>query len=400
MKRILCLALVAAILLSGCSMSDIGFNPSKRQRTGDFTYGVWISFNEINGMLEDKEAFKDVFKDTVQNLKDTNIDRIYIHVRSHCDSLFKSEYFPLMSRAEDYDYDIFEFMIEECHKENIKVHAWINPYRVSTASDDMETLNHGSPAYKWRTDENTENDKNVITNGGIYLNPGEAEVRNLVVSGIREIVKNYDVDGIHFDDYFYPSTDAAFDSESYGNYTAETENPLSLEDWRRANTEALVTDSFTAIKTLKEDVIFSVSPAADIMKNYNEFYADIASWVKNGCIDEIIPQLYFGFNYADKNYRFKNILKKWGGIADLNGEVKMRIGLAAYKIGTETQGDKDEWRKDDKIIAKETEICIQNEWIDGVDIFSYTGLFSKEPQNTAQRENLKTLMKENLWKTQ
>ena len=87
-------------------------------------------------------------------------------------------------------------------------------------------------------------------------------------------------------------------------------------------------------------------------------------------------------------------------IADLNSEVKMRIGLAAYKIGTETPGDGDEWQTDDGIIAKETEICIQNAWIDGADIFSYTGLFSEEVLNTAQREKLKTQMKENLWKTQ
>jgi uncharacterized lipoprotein YddW (UPF0748 family) len=404
MKRIAAVIIIIALLFAGCTVKKEPTikvqekNESHVQGKNEpqetvFSYGIWLSYNEINQMLLNENGFESEFSSLVENLKLMKIDNLYVHIRSHCDSLFKSEYFPQNPNAAEYDYDIFEFILDECHKNGIKVHAWINPYRVSTKTDDVNTLPQDSPAYKWRNDEDPANDKNVLTYGGIYLNPAEFAVRQLVLNGIKEVIEKYPVDGIHFDDYFYPTTDPEFDRESYEEYVKSATHPLPLDEWRRANVDVLISDSQTAVKTHDKKMIFSVSPAASIEKNHDVFFADVESWIEKGSVDVIIPQLYFGFEYKDSEFCFDNLLEKWLKLCKKNENVKVFIGLAAYKIGTQSANDGTEWQEYDDIISRQTEICLENTQIDGVVYFSYTGLFSDELQNTKERENLAVSLK-------
>ena len=385
MRKLLALCILFSILLSSCAPSQPVEAP---QTKTDFSYGLWLSYSEIDALLQDENSFKSEFNTVLENLKRLKITNLYIHIRSHCDSIFESQYFPKRKSAQKFSYDVFYYMLEECHKIGIKVHAWINPYRVSTATADVLTLDHQSPAYKWHTDNNPENDKNILKEKGIYLNPAEFETRQLVIDGIKEVLNNYAVDGIHFDDYFYPTTNTEFDRESYTAYLETTKNPLSLEDWRRANVDTLISDCRTAIKATKKDVIFSISPAASIDNNYNLLYADVGLWIKNGYIDEIIPQLYFGFEHPDFQYRFKTLLKDWKKLCNNNKQVKLIIGLGAYKIGSESDSDGTEWQENTNLISRQTEICLRDLYVDGVTFFSYSDLFSAKPHNTYERENL------------
>lgn len=390
MKKTLICILLSFLVLAGCSVNnnpDISQN-SETPYQNTCTAGVWLSFSEINSMLESGSDFKTEFQKMLENCKSLKIGEIYIHIRAFCDSLFKSEYFPLINSAQNADYDIFEYIINACHNEGIKVHAWINPYRVLTSSSDKEALNHENPAYKWLSDDNSENDNNVVIYNGIYLNPAENEVRELVINGIREVLGKYAVDGIHFDDYFYPTTDPQFDSESYERYKAETENPLSLSDWRRANVNALISGCYTAVKFYGKDIVFSVSPAASIEKNRDELYADVGAWVESGCIDCVIPQLYFGFDYPDKQYCFDTLLDEWINLSKVNADVELKIGLAPYKIGTDAEADREEWNSADDIIARQAEACYKNGRVAGYILFSYTSLVSNEELNLRQRKNL------------
>lgn len=391
MKKVLICLLLAFSLLAGCSHTDNGSGtPQKEELTykNSSSSGIWLSFSEINGMLESEAGFKAEFEKVLENCKALKIGEIYVHIRAYCDSLFKSDYFPLVKAAEGIDYDVFEYIINACHTAGIRVHAWINPYRVLTASSDKEELDHNSPAYKWLSDDSAENDKNVVIYNGIYLNPAEYEVRELVINGIREVLNKYKVDGIHFDDYFYPTADPEFDAVSYEKYKSETENPLLLADWRRANVNALISGCYTAVKFHGKDIIFSVSPAASIEKNYNELYADASAWVESGCIDCIIPQLYFGFDYPDKQYCFDNLLSEWLKLVSENRQVKLKIGLAPYKIGTDTEADREEWNTSEDIIARQAEQCYKNSGVEGYVLFSYTSLVSDDELNEKQRENL------------
>lgn len=350
--------------------------------------GLWLSYMEIRELLNDPENFKNNFAVVLENCKTLRITNLYIHVHSHCDSIFKSDYYPLTKEAKSYDYDIFKYMITQCKKANIKVHAWINPYRVSATTEDVKTLPKTNPAYIWLNDDIPENDRNVMFFKGIYLNPTEPDVRTLVINGIKEIIKKYDINGIHFDDYFYPATRASLDAESYEAYKSSVENPLKLAAWRRANVDILIADCKTAIKALNGKIIFSISPAASVEKNYKTYYADVAGWIEKGYIDEIIPQLYFGFNHTKEEYCFDNLLEVWKELCEKNKNVKLSIGLAAYKIGTKSESDGTEWKTNTDLLARQKQLCLDTDGVDGVVYFSYSSLFSNQKANTRERNNL------------
>ncbi len=383
MKKVLIVFLICIIFLSGCN-GDF----SNKKTSGKATSGVWLSYNEIGEMLSSPHGLKTELENVVSNCNKLGIDNIYIHVRSHGDSLFNSKYFPVNDKSQIYDYDVFEYMITEFHNNNIKVHAWINPYRVRTTDSDINNLNPESPAYKWLTDNDTENDRNVCLLDGIYLNPASDEVQALIINGIREIIDNYSIDGIAFDDYFYPTTNIEFDKLSYEEYKSTAKKALCLDDWRRTNVNSLISGCYNAIKAKDESIVFTVSPSHSIEKNFNELYADSKFWVKNGIVDVIMPQLYFGFLYPQKEYRFDNLLKDWKKLSNENKNVKLIVSLPVYKIGTEAEADFIEWSSNDDIIARQVDVCYNDSSVDGYVFFSYSSLFSEAELNEKQRDNL------------
>ena len=397
-KKVMAAVCVIALLFcNGCGAAKpAGEPPAKKPAaqnlSGDCTVGVWISFSEINAMLKSPDGFKSQFDAVLQNCLSVGTKDLYVHVRAYCDSLFPSENFPLIEEARGYDYDVFEYIVSACNSAGIRVHAWINPYRVLGSSGDISYLEESSPARRWLSDDDPANDNNVCLYNGIYLNPAEPAVQQLVIDGIREILTKYAVDGIHFDDYFYPTTDEAFDSVSYEAYRQTADNPLSLSGWRVANVNALISGCYTAVKFMDKDIIFSVSPMASITKNLDELYADVGAWIENGCVDVIIPQLYFGFEYPLAEFTFPGLLKEWKELAKRNGEVALIIGLAPYKIGTDAPNDALEWNLRTDIIARQAQICKEDKRVAGFVLFSYTGTFSDNELNVKQRDNLKNTL--------
>lgn len=365
MIRLLCI-IMCTLMLSACT-------PIENENTvipTDYITGVWVSYAELDEMLQ--QDFKIEFANAVQNCKARGITDMFVHVRPFCDSYYKSDYFPLRHTV-ICDFDVVEYMINECHNNDIRFHAWINPYRVKTSDSEVSTLPDDSIAKKWLSDENADNDKNVSTMGGIYLNPSSNEVKELVTNGIREIIDNYSVDGIHFDDYFYPTTEQDFDAGSYAEYCNKTKKPLSLDNWRRANINTLISGVYTAVKFKNKDTVFSISPSASLEENYNTHYADVSAWIESGCVDYIIPQLYFGFDYPTEKFRFDVLLRGWQNITD-NSDVRLLIGLATYKINTPSEPDCVEWVNGSEIIKKQIEICKQNDNVTGHIYFSYTSM--------------------------
>ncbi len=379
MKRVLAV-LICLMLLTGC------FNPEKQQ-TFKKHIGVWLTYSEVNAMLEGD--FKLEFQELIKNCKTLEINNLYIHIRAFGDSLYKSEFFPLNEKAKKYDFDILKYVVDACHKNGILVHAWINPYRISTTTQNVDEISSQSPAYLWLKDETANNDKNVCFSDGIYLNPAESEVRCLILNGVREVVKNYDIDGIHYDDYFYPTQSEAFDKMSYDVYIKAATNPLSLADWRRANVDMLISSTYNAIKFEKTDVVFSLSPAASVKNNFENLYADVAGWVKNGYIDVIMPQLYFGFEYPGEDFKFPKLLNGWKQISLQNENVKLVVGLAFYKAKPTLSADKPEWQQNNDIIARQVDLIENDAQANGYVYFSYSSLFSEEEEFKKQRENLK-----------
>ena len=380
MKRLILSLVLIVSILAGCGVQNNEYKPTASK-------GIWISYSEINTMLTSEKGFKEEFQTLIKNCKTLKIEELYIHVRAFCDSLYPSKYFPLKPEASEYDFDIFEYIIEKCHAENLKVHAWINPYRVANTFSDITLLSEESPAYKWANSQNN----NVVIHNGIYLNPTESEVQQLVINGVREIASNYNVDGIHFDDYFYPTTDKEFDKASFEEYLAKTNTALSLEDFRRNNVNALISGCYNAIKFHNKNIEFSISPAASISGNYNTMYADVKSWGEKGYVDTVIPQLYFGFSYPQKEFRFNELLKEWKSLV-LNTDVNLKIGLAPYKIETDLTADMEEWSSRNDIISRQAKICYNDSEIAGFVLFSYSSVFKEKTKNIKQTENLKKVI--------
>ena len=383
MKKLLAV-IISLMLLCGCNKTETPSNDVKHS-------GVWLSYSEVNSML--KGDFKAEFDSLIKNCRELSINNLYIHTRAFGDSIYKSEYFPLNGLCDKYDFDILEYVISVCHNNGISVHAWINPYRISTSTVNIDEIGSESPAYKWLKDENTVNDKSVCFENGIYLNPAESEVRQLILNGVREIIEIYDIDGIHYDDYFYPTQNEEFDKASYTLYKDNCENPLSLSDWRRTNVDLLISGTYNAVKHQNENVVFTVSPAADIDKNYNSLYADVSGWIKGGYIDAIIPQLYFGFQYPDGNFKFDNLLREWKSLSKVNKDVELYIGLAPYKAKPTLAADIPEWQENDDIVARQLEIVKGDNAVNGYIYFSYSSLFGEDEEFKKQLDSIKEVLK-------
>lgn len=364
-----------------------------------FKSAIWYTYYELSFIDLDENAFRSKVNKMFDDAVSTGTTDVICHVRPYADAFYRSAYFPVSyyvsgSQGTDPGYDPLRYMISAAHARGLKIHAWINPYRVAN-SDVISKLSQSSPAYKWRTDGNSDTDRNVISWGGkLYFNPGRAEVRKLIIDGVREIVDNYDVDGVQIDDYFYPTSPGAteeFDSTEYNAYKDSSGgNYLSLPDWRRANVSALVSGIYSAVHASKSNVIFGVSPAASISKdhsdaNYNSHYADVTMWMSNkGYIDYIAPQLYFGYEYKLQSYRFNNLLSLWTSLPRADG-VEIYIGLASYKVGTTDAGSR-EWIEKSDILGRQVEDSFAA-GCNGVIVFSYSSLMDNNSLKKAERDS-------------
>lgn len=387
MRKFVCFLLVCGILILCSCRGDTQKNNYSQVmpiRKNDKVVGVWISYSELEAMLE--SDFKVCFTNLLNRSAETGITDVFVHVRAFCDSVYPSDLFPLSKAAESYNGDLLSDMIALSHKAGIRFHAWINPYRVRTGDENIDALPEKSPARIWLRDDNSENDTNVCFCNGIYLNPASEEVRRIVIDGIREIITKYNPDGIHFDDYFYPTSEASFDEKSYSEYVAASENALPLEKWRTAQVNMLISGCYTAVKFCNREAVFSISPAASVEKNQNMMFADIPAWLEAGCVDWIIPQLYFGFEYPEEQFRFDNLLNEWSNLTKADN-VRLIIGIAAYKLGTESEPDSAEWGNNSEILSEQVDLSLEN--ADGAVFFSSGSLFSENELNCSALELIK-----------
>lgn len=258
----------------------------------------------------------------LEKMKALNMNAIYFQVKGMGDAFYNSSYEPWSSsitgtRGQDPGYDVLKFMIDEAHARDIEFHAWMNPYRVATRSGISSSFPALHPAVKpeWVVDFPTIR---------IY-NPALPEVRQRLVDIVKETITKYDVDGIHFDDYFYPEGETLNDQADYQKYGAGIS---SVQNFRRDNVDKAIKGVHDVILATKPAVVFSVSPAPEISKNYNSLYADVVKWNKEGWIDVVIPQLYqdIGNRYNDFQLR----LNEWSANSF---KAALMIGHGFYRFG-------------------------------------------------------------------
>ncbi|MBP1964480.1 family 10 glycosylhydrolase [Paenibacillus aceris] len=300
------------------------------------------------------EAQKQSFTALLDDLAKMGMNAVVVQVKPTADAFYPSEYGPWSEyltgeQGKDPGYDPLAFMVEEAHKRNMEFHAWFNPYRVSM-KDKIENLVANHPARQhpdW-----------VVSYGGkLYYNPGVPAVKDFVIGSIMEVVRNYDIDSVHMDDYFYPYVVDGKDFPDDATYQAYGAAFPNKGDWRRDNVNKLVHELSTAIKHEKSYVKFGISPfgvwrnladdptGSDTtagQRNYDDLYADTRTWIHEGWIDYITPQIYWNFGFTAAAYEK---LIDWWTKETQGTNVHLYIGHAVYKINANNEA----WENPDEL---------------------------------------------------
>jgi uncharacterized lipoprotein YddW (UPF0748 family) len=363
--------------------------------------GFWISYLEYMSILNGKtqETFTASINEMFDNIIGIGFNTVYVQVRAFGDAYYDSDYFPAGTQFSgiigykpgDVPFDTLKIMVKSAHDRGISFHAWVNPMRLCTSAQ-MKTLSSDVPYKAWYDDSEKRSKRLYEYNNYWYLSPSSPDCVSLILSGITEIIANYDVDGIHIDDYFYPTGDLSLDSALYEVSGSE----LSQKNWRKENINRLVREIYNAVHAANPDTVFGISPQAHI-ENNTDISADVRTWCSvAGYCDYILPQVYYGFENATMPYA--DSIALWSSMVTAPG-VKLVIGLSAYKIGlydsyAGTSG-RYEWQNNTDIIARQMVLAESLPNYGGIALYRYGSIFDPESDVAAkvstETENIRKL---------
>lgn len=341
------LALVLACVLTLVTPAFAAGTPSA---SGEMR-GVWVSsvynLDYPSSPTTDSDKLKAEADEILDNCVKWGLNAVFLQVRPSGDALYKSDLFPWskyltgsVGTAPQDGFDPLEYWVEAAHKRGLELHAWINPYRITRSKDtEWNSLPSTHPA-KMNPDWVVK-----YSDGNYYFDPGIPEVRDLVTRGAVEIVQNYDVDGLHMDDYFYPGTDFN-DAATYQKYGSSFSN---IADFRRDSVNQLVAQLDTAVHNIDPDIQFGISPSGiwankstdprgsdtNGSEHYVSSYADSLYWIENGLVDYIIPQIYWEIGHKLADFA---TLADWWNDAVAGSDVHLYIGMGAYRCADNPTG--------------------------------------------------------------
>lgn len=308
---------------------DLPYNPAKDQivKSRNEIRAAWIatvSNLDWPSAKSNPDAQMAEMTNMLEQCKSFNFNAVIFQIRPTADAFYPSALEPWASyltgtQGTDPGYDPLKFAIDEAHKRGMELHAWLNPYRIGATS---LALAPGHAALK--------NPDWVVTFNGVrYFNPGVPGAVEHLKNVVRDIITRYDVDAIHFDDYFYPSgaknTANPFvfdDKAAWEKYGAGKD----IHNWRYENVSKMVSEIGQIVRTTKPGVLFGISPSGR-RENSQELYADPLEWLKNKWVDYLAPQIYWEFGHATAD--FGTVANFWN--TNANG-VPIVIGIAAYKF--------------------------------------------------------------------
>lgn len=354
--------------------------PPEMTGESDKYKAVWISYLEYQNMdFSSEAAFTAEITAMFDQIKAAGLNRVLLHVRPAGDAMYRSEVFPWShfltgTQGKDPGYDPLEIMVREAHARGLAAEAWVNPYRVRIGANKPETLAVSNPAAKYMQDEATAGWVHEV-DGGLWYDPAVPEVRQLIVDGVAELCKNYDIDGVQFDDYFYPTTDPSFDAAAYEKYG----EGKALDEWRRSNVNQLVRAVYDTVKAVNPKMTFGISPQGNADNNFGQQYSDVGLWMREpGFVDYVCPQIYWGFDYrtssGSNKFAFDVCTKNWLDMPR-DDSVALYVGLGAYRIG---EGDgssqeSSEWQSGTNL-AKMVKF-LREAGADGYAVYRYDNLF-------------------------
>lgn len=288
--------------------------------------GAWIQC--VNGQFQGLSTaeMQRTLSYQLDELQKDGVNAIIFQVRAECDALYRSNYEPwsrfltgVQGKAPNPYWDPLQWMTEQCHKRGMELHAWINPYRAKTKNTHELASTHVALKHPER----------VFSYDGQYiLNPGIPENRVYICNVVNDIVRRYDIDGLHIDDYFYPYPVAGQSIPDDREYQMYNNGIRNRGDWRRDNVNVFIKQLSDSIHSAKAWVKFGVSPfgiyrnnrnapnigsATNGMQNYDDLYADVLLWVNNGWVDYCVPQLYWQIGHRSADY--ETLIKWWNRYA-------------------------------------------------------------------------------------
>ena len=296
----------------------------------------------------------------LDSLESLGLNAIILQVRPTADALYLSELEPVShwltgtqgSWNEQESYDPLDFTIKEAHERGMEVHVWLNPYRVNLAKTDTSSLapDHimrRHPEWFWCYAKQW------------YFNPGLDETREWICTIVQDIVQRYDIQAIHMDDYFYPYPSGKLQLPDTATFRQHPRGFDNIHDWRRNNVNMAIQDISRTIRECKDSVEFGISPFgvwrnAHVdstgsatkagITNYDDLYADIRLWIKEGWIDYVLPQLYWEIGKKVADYE---ILAHWWANEVRDTRCKLYIGMAPYRL--ENASAKSAWGQGNEI---------------------------------------------------
>ena len=342
--------------------------PDQRQQDNQPMRGVWLAtvsrldWPPVNSVNVSSPALRirlqqQALITKLDNLKSLGINTVFFQVKPDGTALWPSQILPWSDMltgtiGQDPGYDPLKFMIDEAHKRGIKVHAWFNPYRVTTNTKPgtitaLSRILPQNPASVYVLHP----DWVRISGDRLVLDPGIPAARDWITSIVAEVVERYPVDGVQFDDYFYTETKSSTlnDTQTWQQYGQAF---ASKADWRRDNTQQLIAQVSRTIKQINPNVMFGVSPAG-VWRNrshdpagsdtrgaaaYDESFADTRRWVQQGLLDYIAPQIYWPFSRDAARY---DVLAKWWAEVVKPTKTRLYIGVALYKVGEPSRNEPD-----------------------------------------------------------
>ncbi len=328
--------------------------------------GVWVSYIELAELFQrctTPAQARKALDDMMAELAGYGLNTVFFHVRANSDAYYDSALFKPAAAVKSLlnaGFDPLEYAVTAAHKNGLQLHAWVNPYRVGLQTaylvDGIPTLTDGGGRY--------------------YYVPTSTAAQTLILNGIRELLNNYDIDGIQYDDYFYPEgllsagTVYSYESADYETYK-QGGGTLSVADWRRAGVDMLIAGTHTL--TAAKGVVFGVSPAANAQNTYDALYADCRKWLSQpGYVDYLCPQIYTGFENSSS--AFDKMVNVWRGYTR-HSSVELYFGLALYKIGLKSDAyagaGKTEWI-DHSDVMKRSVQYLRDKQVAGLAFYSYS----------------------------
>lgn len=328
---------------------------------------VWVSYLEWQQVdFSTPETFSGDIAVILDNIRNLGATVVLAQVRPFGDALYPSSYYSFShlctgQQGRDPGYDPLALLVQAAHDRGLALEAWVNPYRIQAGL---------TPALCGTSPAKLHPDWVKYTDTGAYLDPANTAVRQYIADAVGELCANYDVDGIHFDDYFYPTTDPAFDAADY----AASGTALTRDDWRRENVNALVELCHATAR--RYGVRFGVAPVGDPEQNYALQYSDAARWLRQGTVDYLMPQLYWGQEYVkdgDTSHSLARLAGAWAALPRAAG-VRLYAGLGAYRIGAGDGSDAGSEWVSGRALADQLNL-LDRLGVQGAGLYRYASLF-------------------------